>query len=115
MAKELLAAPGSSTRQARYALDLRMTNECSECWVDARNKLQIEEKTLENLGATGARKEKEVVAYFESAAQTWDLIYRRKDVWGVIHQQRLARFVAIVDELSLPAGTHVADLGCGAG
>jgi SAM-dependent methyltransferase len=58
---------------------------------------------------------KEVASYFQAAAQTWHTMYVRKDVWGCIHQQRLATFMAWVDKLGLPPGTRVFDSGCGAG
>jgi ubiquinone/menaquinone biosynthesis C-methylase UbiE len=70
---------------------------------------------LENSPPTPSANETDVIAYFKSAALNWDTIYRREDVWGVIHQERLARFLAFVEELRLPSGMRVLDAGCGAG
>jgi ubiquinone/menaquinone biosynthesis C-methylase UbiE len=58
---------------------------------------------------------KHVTAYFEGNALNWHTMYFRNDLWGAIHQQRLARFMAWVDKLGLPTGTRVFDVGCGAG
>jgi ubiquinone/menaquinone biosynthesis C-methylase UbiE len=59
--------------------------------------------------------EEKVAAYFESTALNWNTMYSRQDLWGSIHQERLSRFLAWVDELKLPPGTQVFDVGCGAG
>jgi len=68
-----------------------------------------------NVRPSAEAEEKRVVAYFESTALNWHTMYSRADLWGEIHQQRLARFLAWVDELSLPEGTRAGDIGCGAG
>lgn len=59
--------------------------------------------------------ENPVAAYFGENARTWNAMYTRQDLWGAIHQQRLARFLAFVDRLGLSPDTPVADIGCGAG
>jgi ubiquinone/menaquinone biosynthesis C-methylase UbiE len=56
-----------------------------------------------------------VANYFESTALNWDSMYSRQDLWGQIHQQRLARFLSWVDKLRLPLGSEAFDVGCGAG
>lgn len=58
---------------------------------------------------------KKVETYFQNTAQNWHTMYVRKDLWGDIHQQRLATFMSWVDRLGVPAGTRVLDAGCGAG
>ncbi|MBZ5700338.1 MAG: methyltransferase domain-containing protein [Acidobacteriia bacterium] len=42
-------------------------------------------------------------------------MYHRQDLWGEIHQQRLARFLAWIDKLKLPTDRQVLEVGCGAG
>ena len=60
--------------------------------------------------------EKQVVtSFFESRSSYWDEMYRRRDLYGYIHQQRLAIFLQWAQELALPKGSLVLDLGCGAG
>jgi ubiquinone/menaquinone biosynthesis C-methylase UbiE len=61
--------------------------------------------------------DKKVAAYFDSKAVVWHAMYSqaRKDVWGDIHQTRLARFLSLADKLRLPQGTKALDVGCGAG
>ena len=52
---------------------------------------------------------------FGEDPDVWDTIYERPDVNSQIHHDRLTLAGAVVDELSLPAGACVLDLGCGAG
>lgn len=59
--------------------------------------------------------DKKAVAYFESSALNWQTMYHRQDLWGEIHQQRLARFLAWIDKLKLPTDRQVLEVGCGAG
>lgn len=73
-----------------------------------------EERILEKWPSADAEKKK-VVLYFESSALNWRTIYHRQDVSGVIHQQRLATFLDWANELELPIGSHILDVGCGAG
>ena len=56
-----------------------------------------------------------VVAHFDSAAPDWQRIYSRRDVWGIIHQDRLCKAIGWVKELGLLQGSRVLDAGCGAG
>lgn len=59
--------------------------------------------------------DRKVAEYFDSAAATWHNMYTRKDIWGEIHQERLARFLALASNLPLPRGSEVLEVGCGAG
>ncbi len=56
-----------------------------------------------------------VDAYFQATALEWRNIYTEKSVYAVIHQQRQALVLAMVDELSLPRHGRILEVGCGAG
>jgi ubiquinone/menaquinone biosynthesis C-methylase UbiE len=56
-----------------------------------------------------------VTAYFDSQAQYWKEIYKRRDAFSVTYQQRMATVLAWVDGLMLPAGSRILEVGCGAG
>lgn len=53
--------------------------------------------------------------FFEADAANWDAYYERRDVFSLIHQLRRSRALAWVDELHLPAGAEVLEVGCGTG
>jgi ubiquinone/menaquinone biosynthesis C-methylase UbiE len=53
--------------------------------------------------------------YFESVALFWRDIYRRHDVNAVIHQERRAAVLSLVDNLPIPPRSEVLEIGCGAG
>jgi ubiquinone/menaquinone biosynthesis C-methylase UbiE len=52
---------------------------------------------------------------FHSHAGAWEEVYRRADLFSVIHQDRHARALRWIDDLRLPAGTPVLEIGAGAG
>lgn len=52
---------------------------------------------------------------FRASAPYWSEIYRLKDVYAFIHQQRREVALALVDSLRLPAASRILELGCGAG
>jgi ubiquinone/menaquinone biosynthesis C-methylase UbiE len=56
-----------------------------------------------------------VDAHFERTSSSWVDIYRRGDVLGHICQQRRDIALAWIDQLRLPAGSKVLEVGCGAG
>lgn len=64
---------------------------------------------------TDSDPQSEVTSYFEDDARFWLEIYSRRDVFARIYQHRLDAAMAWVDQLAMPAGTRVLDLGCGAG
>lgn len=53
--------------------------------------------------------------YFSSFAAYWDLLYSEPGLEGFIYQQRREIALRWVHDLQLPAGSQIADIGCGAG
>lgn len=53
--------------------------------------------------------------YFESGATFWRDIYEADDVFSVIHQERRAAVLSMVDSLGVPPRSAVLEIGCGAG
>ena len=66
-------------------------------------------------GAAARRVQDLVDAHFEATSSSWVDIYRRDDVLSHICQQRRNIALAWVDQLRLPAGSEVLEVGCGAG
>jgi ubiquinone/menaquinone biosynthesis C-methylase UbiE len=59
--------------------------------------------------------QKEVDSYFDSMSSHWAEIYDTRSVEGVIHQQRMAVVLEWLDNLALPKGSRILEIGCGAG
>jgi len=59
--------------------------------------------------------QKLVDTYFQSEARYWKEIYERKDVYALIHQQRRAIVLQLIDNLNLPQDSRILEVGCGAG
>src|SRR3989442_4921864 len=59
--------------------------------------------------------QRRVDAYFDATALDWSTIYSQESVYAVIHQQRQALVLALVDGLHLPSRSEVLDIGCGTG
>jgi ubiquinone/menaquinone biosynthesis C-methylase UbiE len=53
--------------------------------------------------------------FFNGSSAFWTQIYYRKDLFAIIHQQRLAIALRYVSELSLPNNTRALEIGCGSG
>jgi ubiquinone/menaquinone biosynthesis C-methylase UbiE len=71
--------------------------------------------TQRNGAAAGRAVQDLVDAYFERTSSRWVDIYRREDVLSRVCQQRRKIALAWVDQLRLPAGSEVLEVGCGAG
>jgi ubiquinone/menaquinone biosynthesis C-methylase UbiE len=56
-----------------------------------------------------------VDAFFDQDAPNWQAIYRRRDVFSVIHQHRQQIALDWVERLHLSSTTRVLEIGCGAG
>jgi SAM-dependent methyltransferase len=65
----------------------------------------------------GARAQRQglVDRHFEVAAGYWKAIYEEPTVYGAIYQERRSTALSWIDELALPGGTTVLEIGCGAG
>lgn len=73
-----------------------------------------QETVLENqFRATS--KEASVNAYFQVGAAYWDDVYQKYNVRAARYQERLKSVLKLVDRCSLPLGSHILDLGSGAG
>jgi ubiquinone/menaquinone biosynthesis C-methylase UbiE len=71
--------------------------------------------TEHNGAAAHCAAQDSVDAYFERTSSSWVDIYRRDDVLSHICQERRDIALAWVDQLRLPAGSEVLEVGCGAG
>lgn len=56
-----------------------------------------------------------VNSHFDSASSYWAEIYTARSVEGAIYQHRKALVLRWIDELGLPQGSKVLEVGCGAG
>lgn len=56
-----------------------------------------------------------VDAHFDARADFWRELYRGNDLWGVIHRQRRQLALDWIDSLGLSPGSHLLEVGCGAG
>lgn len=56
-----------------------------------------------------------VDAYFATESAFWSDIYEGDNVYAVIHQDRRTTALAWIEELQLPVGSRILDVGCGAG
>jgi ubiquinone/menaquinone biosynthesis C-methylase UbiE len=64
---------------------------------------------------TSAGRALSVTDFFDGDAANWDTYYERDDLFSVIHQHRRSMALAWVDELKLPDGARVLEVGCGTG
>lgn len=53
--------------------------------------------------------------YFSRTASFWKSVYSGSDVAAAIYQKRRDIVLKLIDDLRLPAGTSLLDIGCGAG
>lgn len=61
------------------------------------------------------KKRDNVTAYFDTESSSWDEIYRKQDVYSVIHQYRRSIVLAWFESLMLPHDSRILEIGCGAG
>src|SRR3954468_23848590 len=59
--------------------------------------------------------QEQVDSYFNSVSSDWVEIYSTRSVQGVIHQQRMMVVLEWIDDLALPKGSQLLEIGCGAG
>ena len=62
-----------------------------------------------------ADRQSPVTEYFEKDAAFWEQLYDHDDVFGVIHRERAARAIREIGRLPMLVGSHVLEVGCGAG
>ena len=53
--------------------------------------------------------------YFDAESSNWNALYEGNDVMAVIYQQRRLIALQSFDELALPKGSRILEVGCGAG
>ncbi len=54
-------------------------------------------------------------AHFARKVDDWAALYEKQTVSAVVHKLRKAIALRWIDELALPAGEHILEMGCGAG
>jgi ubiquinone/menaquinone biosynthesis C-methylase UbiE len=62
-----------------------------------------------------ARKEHRVSEHFDAISSKWDEIYQDRSLNAVVLQQRSSLVLDWIDQLSLPKGSRILDVGCGPG
>ena len=63
----------------------------------------------------GTEQQKLVDAHFRSHAARWKAIYGEAGVEGAIYRERLMVVLRWLDELAVPLGERILEIGCGAG
>jgi SAM-dependent methyltransferase len=53
--------------------------------------------------------------YFAATLSNWEHVYRHRDVYATIYQERLQAALGLVDQLPLEPGRVALDVGCGPG
>jgi len=70
---------------------------------------------VKNIADPPLQEQGKVTEYFQSKSSFWNDIYASKGVYAEIHRDRHSAVLAWIDGLSLPPGTNVLEVGCGAG
>lgn len=63
----------------------------------------------------GIQKQKEVNTYFQTRVVKWNTIYTSEKLRGEIYRARQTTALDWIDNLALKPGSHVLEVGCGAG
>jgi ubiquinone/menaquinone biosynthesis C-methylase UbiE len=77
--------------------------------------MRLRDASASRIEATRGSDQARVDAYFETEAQTWDEIYGRSDLTGVIFQDRQRIALSFVDMTQMTPGSAVLEVGPGAG
>src|SRR2546423_1785227 len=114
--RTLWPSPSTVRREFAHALRGRCSRpDHARAAQETRSTMANSLPILETSFAERFTEAKEVRKYFESAALYWRDIYGLQDVFAVIHQERHAAVLSLVDQLSLPRRSDVLEIGCGAG
>jgi O-antigen/teichoic acid export membrane protein/2-polyprenyl-3-methyl-5-hydroxy-6-metoxy-1,4-benzoquinol methylase len=70
---------------------------------------------IDTRAESGTAQQRQVEAFFESAAPFWKTLYNQTNLYGTIHQERHALALRWISELGLPQGAAILEIGCGAG
>ncbi len=65
--------------------------------------------------SSSAKQQKVVNAHFQSHAAQWRDVYEEASVEGEIYRKRLAIVLKWVDQLAMPLGEQILEIGCGGG
>jgi ubiquinone/menaquinone biosynthesis C-methylase UbiE len=65
--------------------------------------------------SAGVEQQKLVNAHFQSHVARWREMYEEVGVEGAIYRERLTVVLRWADELAMPLGEHILEIGCGAG
>src|SRR3989442_1213283 len=101
-------------RQAIYRIhDLLLV--CNERPLQGALENRFGVSTVNQSTVSYHHQQEEVNAYFQSQSSSWKDIYAENSVQAEIYRARQARALAWIDELALVPGSHVLEVGCGAG
>lgn len=78
-------------------------------------KVSVRAAKVKDLTVSHPDEQVEVNAYFKTQSAFWKNIYADDGVYAEIHRNRQALALAWIDSLTLPEGSRVLEVGCGAG
>jgi ubiquinone/menaquinone biosynthesis C-methylase UbiE len=65
--------------------------------------------------ASGTQSQAVIDAHFGQTAAYWRDVYEHEGLQGLVYRERMQAALAWIDELRLPEGSRVLEVGCGAG